>query len=129
MDERNLPDLEKAVISYLKALTGKRVLTGVPDPRPLTFVRVMSTGGGTRNRVQISPTLLVEVWGTKNAEGGDPRPLLKQVWEALGALAESDALESVQVMRASCTVPANYPDEASGSPRYTFLLSMIVNTN
>ena len=33
----------------------------------------------------------------------------------------------VEVMRVNLTEPANYPDEATGTPRYTFIYSPIIN--
>lgn len=128
MSSYTLAPVEQALVMYLRTVTGEHVGTKIPSPRPATFVRLSRMGGGRRNLVQSTPTLLVEVWGSEDPPTS-PWPLTKQVWEALAGADEVDLPLGVEVMRSSITEPANYPDEATGSPRYTFIFSPTINLN
>lgn len=131
MAELSLPPLEQAVVAYLKSATGKPVVTRVPNPRPDSFVRIRRQGGTRVNLVQNAPNLLVEVWGSGNEETVKVHPweLAKQTWEALAQADEVDFPRGVDVMRVSITELVDYPDEASGTPRYTFIFTPTVNLN
>lgn len=121
-----LAPLEQAVVALLAVATGKPVGTRVPATRPAAFVVVQRSGGAIRNRVQSDPSLLVQCWGSTEAGAWD---LTVAAWEALASADEATLTRGVDVMRVSLTEPANYPDEATGSPRYTFIFTATVNTN
>lgn len=53
-------DDEVALVDELSARLDAHVGTRIPSPRPDEFVRVVSTGGGERDLVSDSPTLVVE---------------------------------------------------------------------
>lgn len=57
-------DDEVALVDELNARLEVPVGTRIPVPRPLEFVRVVSTGGAPRDLVTDSPTLLVEGFAT-----------------------------------------------------------------
>lgn len=124
-----LQPVEQSVIAYLKAATGKTVRKRVPSTRPSEFVIVRRTGGGPRNLVQSSPTLYIEVWGSGTTETVtvDPWPLTKKVWDAMLVSDEVEMPHGLQVMRVTLTEPVDYPDEATGTPRYTFMYAPIIN--
>lgn len=54
------PDDEAAVVTELRARLDVPVGTSIPNPRPVEFGRVVSTGGSSRDLVSDSPTLVLE---------------------------------------------------------------------
>lgn len=67
MLEVPLPDVERAVLTVLRAGLGSAVTVDLENPRgPLTgdFVRARRVGGTSRSRVVDVPTLDVLVWST-----------------------------------------------------------------
>lgn len=88
------------------------------------------SGGPQRNLVQADPTVLVQVWGSGDTEVTKVNPweLTQQVWSALARTDEVD-IDKVEVMRVDLTLPVYYPDEATGTPRYTFVYAPTVNLN
>ena len=129
-----LQPAEQGIVSYLRSVTRTSASTRVPHPLPAGgFIVVRRSGGAPRNLVQTDPTMLVEVWGAGSYENVrvDPWNLTKQVWEALARADEEGTLDAhgVDVMRVSLTEPAAYPDESTGTPRYTFIFTPTLNTN
>lgn len=131
-----LAPVEQALVAYLKTVVdqGTRVSTDVPSPRPASFVVLSRAGGPRVNLVQSRPTILVECWGSHSDSGAvadvDPWPLTKKTWEALARIDEVENLPlGLQVMDAGITEPVNYPDEATSSPRYTFIFTPTINLN
>lgn len=118
-----LSPIEQAVVRHLRDL-GLSCSTVVPSPRPSRFVVVERSGGSRRNLAQSDPTLLVQCWGATQADAWE---VTRRAWQALAVADETDLPLGVQVMRLSITEPANYPDEASGTPRYTFTFTPTVN--
>ena len=84
------------------ALPGVHVSTRVPTSLPAQFVRVLRGSGVRRNLSQSSP------WS-----------LASRVWALLSA-PDLDRIGSTWLSDAECTEPVNFPDVASGRPRYVF---------
>jgi hypothetical protein len=67
MDQLITPaDAEQAVIDELDGLYV--VGTGIPDPKPDLFVRVLTTGGDQRDLVTDTPWLTLEVFALRESE-------------------------------------------------------------
>lgn len=109
--------IEQAVVKHLRGLLGIQVGTRVPRERPAEFLVVSRTGGGTVNLVQSRPTVLVESWAT---DVGTAWVNVRDAWSHLNATYETD-LPDVWVSSVSLTEPVNYPDSATGTPRYQFV--------
>lgn len=134
MHETTLVPAEQAFVAYVRQTTGARASTRVPHPLPAEhgFVIIRRAGGAPTNIVQTVPTLLVEVWGVGSSEEVriNPWELTKEVWESLSRAADVGSLPfGVEVSAVDLSEPSNYPDEATGTPRYTFILTPTVNTN
>lgn len=130
MQDIELVPIEQAVIAFLGNVVGHRIAsTEVPNNRPATFIRVSRTGGARRNLAQTDLTVLVEVWGSSSSNHNEnPWPLTKVAWEALATCDELEEFPlGVDIAEADVSEPVNYPDSATGSPRYTFLFTPIVN--
>lgn len=125
MTTRQPAPVEQALVTYLTtALTPITVATKVPNPRPATFVRLSRVGGDERNLVQADVRVLVEGWGNTDTLAWDAA---KNAAGELRRLDLSGDLPTITVMRVRLTEPVNYPDSLSGSPRYQFIASLIVN--
>ena len=117
MEALIFPDGKALIIAWLKSLTGLRVASAVPDPRPDTFIRVQD---GSTNRVdrhirEVSLTL--DFWAPDAPAA-----------ERLGAnvLAHFETLEAVNGVTVyrprDWGPPVELPDD-SGHPRYTATIS------
>lgn len=110
--------IEQAVIAHLRAATGKPASTKVPSTRPAEFFRVTRTGGDRTNLVESRPTVLVESWANADVAAWDN---VRAAWAVLDDTPVTDLPLGVCVMKANLTEPVNYPDSATGSPRYQFI--------
>lgn len=112
-------DPEKAILAELSAgfpvhgfpgLTTalKTVGTKIPTakPKPDDFVRVVAVGGGGRDLVTDSPTVVLEGWSTSEQRARDITALGVAIIEAAG---RAGLLGGVPCYRASGTVPGNSP--------------------
>lgn len=115
--------IEQAVVAHLRGLLGIQVGTRVPRERPAEFLVVSRTGGGTVNMVMSRPTVLVESWATDPAVAWENAAA---AWAHLGASDETD-LPGIYVADVSLTEPVDYPDSATGTPRYQFIYSPLVS--
>ena len=118
--------IEQALVAHLGGVLGVPVSTMVPAQRPERFVIVSRTGGPRLNLAQSRPTVLVECWATRTA---DAWSLVVAAYDAMDSLADrDDALpKGAWVADVDLAEPVNYPDAASGSPRYQFLATLTVN--
>ncbi len=114
--------LEQAYVAHLNAALTEPVSTRVPTPRPAAFVRITRTGGQRRSVVLSDSNLLVECWGATDTTAWD---LCRRTWSLVVAT-EHSAVSDVWVNRLQVTDPVNFPDSASGSPRYQFLVTATV---
>lgn len=115
--------IEQAVVKHLRDLLGIQVGTRVPRERPAEFLVVSRTGGGTANMVMSRPTALVESWATDPAVAWENAAA---AWAHLNSSDETD-LPGVWVSSVSLTEPVNFPDSATGTPRYQFIYSPLVS--
>lgn len=124
----SLPELEQGLVEFVETRTGASASTRVPRDRgELPFVVLSRSGGGDRNLVQSDPTVLFEIWGSREH---NPWPLTKQVWELVRRMDEEENLpRGLQVSRVNLSSPVNFPDEATESPRYTFIFNPTLNLN
>lgn len=111
--------IEQAMVTYLST-TGIHVSTRVPKPRPARFVRVTRTGGAAPRMVVSEPTLLVECWG---ATDGDAWTVVEAVWPLCSVPHSVQISADVWASRMWAQEPVNFPDGASGSPRYQFIVT------
>lgn len=107
-------DVEGLARTVLASL-GVPVSTRVPSPRPVSLVRVTRAGGSRRNLVQSDPLLLVECWAPDSVAAFD---LARDAWSLIDQFPDWSA---------SLSEPVNFPDPDSGSPRYQFTASLILN--
>lgn len=71
------------------------------------------------------PTVLIECWGNDETAAWK---LTEKAWPLLAGHRDGANLGAVTVTTASLTDPVNYPDSATGTPRYQFIYSPIVIT-
>ena len=120
-----LPNLEAALVKYLRDEIGVQVGTRVPATRPASFIRLTRTGGAPLDRAQSRPTVLIECWGSDETAAWS---LASKAWPLLAGHRDGIRMGAVEVTTASLTDPVNYPDSATGTPRYQFIYSPIVIT-
>jgi hypothetical protein len=118
------PNAEAAVVGLLALeLVPVVVGTRIPNPRPVSLVRVQRVGGVERNFIQEQPTLLVECWGPTQTAAWD---LAAKAWSLLQG---RDTLEfnGMELRERHLSSPVNYPDPSTSSPRYQFTLQTTIN--
>ena len=118
--------VEQALVAYLGPLVSPAtVATRVPQSRPAAFVKVTRVGGDVLSIGQSRPRVLVECWASTDSAAWN---LAAKSWDALWDARDLPEIRpGVAVMDAELTEPVNFPDAASGSPRYQFLASLTVN--
>lgn len=110
-------DVEGEMIAALKgALSGVHVSTRVPNPRPVSHVRVRRVGGTGQNLVQERPMVLVECWA------GSSVAAFELAAKCFGVL---DAAYCGPGNRPGA--PINLPDPNTDSDRYQFHLMPYIN--
>ena len=114
--------LEQALVAHHNALLPEPVSTRVPATRPPAFVKLTRAGGGgLRQLVLTNSSVLYECWGSTDALAWD---LAARTWSQVAALPDA-TLNGVYVNEVvSLQDPVNFPDSASGSPRYQFLANL-----
>ena len=119
-----LPPLVQAVIQAIDGL-GVPVSTEVPPARPSSFIRVTATGGPTRNIVQVDPTFLVECWAASSVAA---ETLARAAWTVLANTRGTSLGDGAAwVAQSVVTLPVDYPDARTGSPRFQFLYQPTLN--
>lgn len=107
------PDAEAVVVAYLKGvLTGAKVGTKVPNPRPDRLVKVTRTGGSRRNVAQDDAMVTVECW---DKEASDAAALANRV---RAHLAIFDTVDGYMPRDGEVSGPQFFPDPLTSSPRY-----------
>lgn len=114
--------VEQALVKHLETVLGEEVATRVPSTRPDRFVKLTRTGGSHYELVLSKPTVLFECWGKTDS---DAWQMVSMCWSAVRDLARV-SLPTIYVNDISLTDPVNYPDSASGSPRYQFIATLTV---
>lgn len=114
------PDAEAQTVAYLVAQLAARsvvasVATNVPNPRPSRLVQVYRTGGPRSSLVVDAAQLTIDCWAPAEADASDLARLVRALVWAMPGLATTTVYR-VQEMSG----PQNYPDPATGNPRYRF---------
>jgi hypothetical protein len=105
------PDAEAAVRLYLLPLmTGTKIATRVPNPRPASWLRVMRTGGARESRFVDRPQITLEGWGPDEDTASK---LLNRARTWLNAA--GGQIFGVEEVGG----PANLPDPTTAQIRYT----------
>lgn len=116
--------LEQAFVSYLTPL-GVPVGTRIPATRPASFVRVLRVGGDRLNLAQTRPRMVFECWGSTDSQAWS---LARSAWALVNGSVELDDIGlGVEVMEADLDEIVNFPDVATGSPRYQFSADLTTN--
>ncbi|HEY4268415.1 MAG TPA: hypothetical protein VGM94_09515 [Galbitalea sp.] len=112
-------DIEAAVVGLLDAGMTSDVATEVPNPRPTDqrYVRVRVTGGNPANLIQSLPRVLVEVWAPDETTAFNDA---QKAWALLWA-AQHSFVDTVWVADVESSLPVNFPDPDTESPRYQFV--------
>lgn len=108
-------DVEAAFVSLLSPL-GVHVSTRIPNPRPVSHVKVTRAGGNRVNLVLERPLLVLECWAGTSVEAFD---LAARAWQVLD-MAEGSTVAGVTFGSMSLASPINMPDPDTTSPRYQF---------
>ena len=119
------PDAEALAISYLKsklsAVTGLKVVTKIPDPRPTKLIKVTRVGGTKLRLNADSPVLVFECWAPTSVEASD---LAKYARAYVNAMA-GEKVNGVWVYRVrEVGGPVYFPDPDTDSPRYQFSVAI-----
>ena len=99
-----LPNLEAALVKYLRDELGVQVGTRVPATRPASFIRLTRTGHPPLDRAQSRPTVLVECWGSDETAAWS---LASKAWPLLASHRDGIRMGAVEVTTASLTDPVN----------------------
>lgn len=118
--------IEQSLVKYLGDAVGVPTSTHIPTQRPTSFIRLSRTGGAPTNLAQTNPTVLIECWASTDSAAYSTAAT---AWALLRSTQFGAQLPlGVFVMAVPyLQEPVNYPDSATGSPRYQFIYSPIVN--
>lgn len=110
-----MPDAEALFAAWLRGRLAIPVVTTVPDPRPVEFVRLIRSGG-IRTALTIDrPMLIVEAWAGSKARAGQLAGQVRAHMHAADNLGGG-----VTVLRMDeAAGPADLPDPLTGQYRYT----------
>lgn len=98
--------------------------TSVPASRPSRFVRVIGTGGVELGPFVLSqPAALVECWASSSV---DACGLASDAWALLRATEGIEISPGLWVQEPRLTLPVDFPDATSGSPRWQFIFNPVV---
>ncbi|MFK0057996.1 hypothetical protein ACIQTN_02005 [Streptomyces werraensis] len=119
------PDAEALAIAYLKsklsAVTGLKVVTKIPDPRPSKLIKVTRVGGTKLRLNADSPVLAFECWAPTSVEASD---LAKYARAYVNAM-EGEKVNGVWVYKVrEVGGPVNFPDSETEIPRYQFSVAI-----
>lgn len=120
------PDLVAALVADTGPLAGlgAPIATKVPTPRPPQFIRVLATGGALTDDYALSaPSVLIECWATSSDAA---YALAGAAWERLRATVGAEIGPGLWVQDPRITLPADFPDAQSGSPRWQFIFTPTV---
>ncbi|MGA5869253.1 hypothetical protein [Streptomyces cinereoruber] len=119
-----MPDAMAVVIGYLRstlAAHGEQapVVSRVPSPRPIRFVRIERIGGPPDSVVTDRPRLDVHCWGADEEDAHD----LMQLCRALLGAARG-AHGGTTLARPAVGGPQFLPDKETGAARWAFTLDI-----
>ena len=118
-------NIEVALIAWLKSQLGAtQVGTRVPSTRPDKFIKLTRAGGQPTNILQSEPRILVECWGNTDQAAWE---LTVAAWAAIGDTDGRTLGQGIWVAHVAATEPVNYPDDATGSPRYQLIAVLTID--
>lgn len=111
-------DLEGVAVAWLKPrLTGIKIATEVPTPRPPELVKVTLTGGSEPNPVTEWSQLTFECWAAGSPRASEISRLVKA---HLGAM-EGETIAGVFIRKVRTVgTPVSFPDPETNLPRYQY---------
>lgn len=115
--------IEQMLVAFLTTATGHPWATKVPTDRPTVFGRLLRAGGAPSNEIQSKPRLIVEAWGTTDSAAW---ALSSDAWSALNSAART-TVGGLWIAAVDITEPINYPDTATRTPRYQFIVTPTVH--
>lgn len=120
------PPLVPALVSDAGPLAGLGVpvVTRVLSPRPERFVRVIGVGG-TDGFALSRPRALIECWAHPDTPDA-AYDLAVEAWAALRDTDHTEITPGLWIAEVQLTLPVDYPDTQSGSPRWQFTFSPLV---
>lgn len=123
------PDSETIVVQYLTSelasrspWTSTKAYTKVPKTRPVSFVRVLRTGG-TRTQFIDTPTLTLESWANDAITASNLAQMVRGLMFAIDRVTYSGHLYQFYDPQ-EFSGPANLPDPDSAQERYTETFSV-----
>lgn len=120
------PDVAGLVIIYLSGLLTDPVVSRVPDPRPVRFVRVRRVGGLPAEPVRDRARLDVFCWG---ATDPDAMGLALGVRSHMWALSGTDLLGPMVYEVGEFLSPRHQDDDLTGSPRVWMTTELTVRAD
>lgn len=118
-------DVEAAVRAWLKAgpalLSTLPIGIRVPNPRPVSFVRLTRTAGGPVNPKQDRAWVLVECWA---ADSVAAFALARATQQRMEAAAGAWLDMQTYCYHYSAQAPVGLPDAETTSPRYQYLMGL-----
>lgn len=97
------------------------VRKNVPNPRPASFVRIIRSGGTSRDIVVDEATLIVECWAGNDEDAAD----LSAITRALITAMHGTVIDEVQCYRVrEVSGPVDLPDGLSDHIRQTWMVTV-----
>lgn len=101
------------MVAFLKGvLSGTKVSTVVPNPRPSRLVKVTRTGGGRRTVAHDDAMVTVECWDTESSDAAALADLVR------AHLTNFDTVQGFMPRDGEVSGPQFFPDPLTTSPRY-----------
>lgn len=117
MEALSIPDGKALMIAWLHDLTGLRVASAVPEPRPDEFIKVQDAGMQRIDRHISELSFTLEFWAKSTVRAYGIGSTVLAFFEI------ADEIDGVTVYRPrDWGPPVELPDE-SGHPRYTATVS------
>lgn len=117
------PDTVALVLEVLRDADDAPAHARVPTPRPVSFYRVLRTGGPRANLVADGASVVVESW----AEDEEQAHVLAQRARTALHAAASTVVDGTPIYRVTeLSGPGRLPDPASEQARYTQTFTVMV---
>lgn len=97
------------------------VRKNVPNPRPASFVRVIRSGGVSRDVVVDEAMLIIECWASTDEDAADLATVVRALLNAM----HGTVVDDVQCYRVrEVSGPADLPDGLSDQVRLTWMVTV-----
>lgn len=115
------PDVVALVIGHLTDAVDVPVRKRVPNPRPVSFVTVLRTGGPRRGWVVDDAQVTIDCWAGTDEDCAD---LTAEVRAAVNAM-HGQVVDGTQIYRViEVGGPADLPDPLSDTPRMRWTVTV-----